>query len=250
MINFLKYIILIFTCFICLTCSKKPEGINIQVYDPFMNQPIADASVSLIEMSLSNSGGNCNIIKTISTDGNGDALMTSVSLSTKSKYNYFVVVSNAYGKDAIYSCANHSSDDYLPKTNAIINKKIYYYADAIDWKINISNLNSGINNFNSISTDSISIQIFRDFEYFSDLKSDLNGSKELVRIINLNTTVYNSLNPVNPNSYSCCTYNYLDKIYPGKYKVIVFKNKSGVTSTNTYTEYVLPVQQYHFNVNW
>lgn len=137
------------------------------------------------------------------------------------------------------------------KQNKRSQKKIYYYSDAIDWKLNINNLNSSTDNFNSVSTNSISIHIFRDFDYYPDLKSELNGSKSSIMEIQLNNTIYTSLtNPSNPDVYTCCEYNYLSKIYPGKYKLIINKNKSGIMTSDTITEKVLPTEPFQFNITW
>lgn len=122
----LYYFLIFVVCIVFLTCKKKNDGISIQVIDPFLNQPVANSEVSLIEI---NSGGvfsskdECKVIKTITTDAEGNAFMENNKFRRREKYDYFLVVSNAYGHDVSYSCSNHPVDDYLPKTKQTITKK-------------------------------------------------------------------------------------------------------------------------------
>ena len=62
-------------------------------------------------------------------------------------------------------------------------------------------------------------------------------------------SIYTILN--NPESYSCCEYNYLTKIFPGKYKIVLYKKQNNVVSQISYTENVVPnVNNYVFNIDW
>ncbi len=250
----ITYLSVFASLLILCTCKKQPDSIIISTIDPFMNKPIPYAKIGLIERSLNGgvfSGGyECEIINTFETDENGSLIIEKTKFKTKKSVDYFVTVLNAYGKDLFYSCGNRKEADILPKTNASITKKIYAYGSSIDWKFNINSLNS--QGFGSLSTDYIKIKIYRDFEYFVDLVDNLNGSKQFIKEINLDKITYENLNnPTSPETYSCCTYNYLDKIYPGKYKVQVIKNKNGVQSNYTFTEYVSPnVNIYYFNIDW
>ncbi len=107
--------------------QKKPDGIHVTLYDPLLDQPIANAELSLVEFSYSggvfNGSGNCAVINTARTNSNGDANFTKAKLRNNSKYNYFIAVSNVYGKDVHYSSANHPSDDYLQKINTLYTKR-------------------------------------------------------------------------------------------------------------------------------
>ncbi|MFN7911373.1 MAG: hypothetical protein ACK5QC_06080 [Bacteroidota bacterium] len=250
----IKYILFINLLFFALTCKKKPDGINIKAIDPFMNQPIAYAKVGLIERELKGglfSGGyNCKIIKQLETDANGNAFMNNVKFKTNKSIDYFITVLNAYGKDLSYSCGNHKESDLLQKTNNTINKTVYAYGRDIDWKINLNKLYS--QNFGGLNTDSIIVKVYRDYGYFDDLIDNWNGSKQFVQSMVLNKKYYQSLyNPSNPETYTCCTYNYLNKIFPGNYKIEVTKNKNGILTSYSYNELVSPhVNIYYFNIDW
>lgn len=246
----------VFAIFLMLwTCKKRPDSIVITAIDPFMNKPIPFAKIGLIQRSLNGgvfSGGyECKIIKSFETDECGNLSIEKAKFKTKKSVDYFVTVINAYGKDLTFSCGNRNEDDMLPKTNASITKKVYAYGVKIDWQFKINKLNS--NGFGSLPSDYIMIKIFRDYTYYEDFVDNWNGSKAMVKQISLNKTVYDNLyNPTNPESYSCCPYNYIDdKLFPGNYRIEVTKNKNGTQTTYSYNEVVSPFNNiYNFNLDW
>lgn len=249
--QFTKIFYLLFAIIIYSTCKKRPDGIYINVIDPLLNQVISGAKVAIIEQKLSGgflSGGyECKVIASKETDQNGNVCFEKVKFKNNSSINYFAVVLEAYGKELFWSCGNHKTDDFLKKTNKKIEKTVYAYAEKIDWQVKINKLNSG--GFGTNLSDSLSVKIYRDFDYFDDFIDDLNGSKNAVDQIILNKSIYTILN--NPESYSCCEYNYLTKIFPGKYKIVLYKKQNNVVSQISYTENVVPnVNNYVFNIDW
>jgi hypothetical protein len=237
------------------TCKKRPDAIIIKVIDPLFDKPIPNAKVGLIEQDINGGlftgGYTCKTIKQGVSDAFGNVTFEGVKLKTNKSNNYFLVVLNAYDEDLFFSCSNRKADDFIPKTRKVINKTVFAHADYIDWQLKINKLNSG--GFSNLNTDSISVTLHRDFAYYFDFDDlDLNGSKKNLGTISLNKASYQILtNPSNPDDYTCCPYNYLSKIYPGRYKVIVTKNKGGILSTSTHYENVSPfTSKYYFNIDW
>jgi hypothetical protein len=108
--NLLKYFVVLALCLFCLTCKKKTT-IKVEVFNFALNEPIANATVALVERKLNNFGASysCNEIETRTTDANGECSFDREKLKTNSKYQYYFAITSAYGIQQSYPCAGKTS---------------------------------------------------------------------------------------------------------------------------------------------
>ena len=110
----MKQVILILVAIVISFVScKKETNIDVTVYNYAMGEPVADATVVLLEQSGTTGSGStssCKVIATATTDNNGHCVFSKEKLRTSSSYQYACNVSNAYGKDQTYTCGQKSSN--------------------------------------------------------------------------------------------------------------------------------------------
>ena len=112
MIHYKTYLSILI-CLVLFTACKKETNIDVTVYNYAMGEPVADATVVLLEQSgTTGSGSNasCKVIATATTDNNGHCVFSKEKLRTSSSYQYACNVSYAYGKDQSYTCGQKSSN--------------------------------------------------------------------------------------------------------------------------------------------
>ncbi|MBL7921599.1 MAG: hypothetical protein JNJ40_14890 [Bacteroidia bacterium] len=247
-------ILFLISAFALSTCRKKPESILIKVYNPFYDEGVAGAEISVIETKENSITKNyeCQTLKHVTMNSQGEALFYDTKLRKGDKYTYVVRVSKAY--DATVSnanlCGNFEGDNVIPKTNSSVSVQIIYVPPfQAGWAIKIINLNVG--GFGSFSNDSISVRVFQDFGYVEGWDdqykgSQFNGSKREIASLNLSPlSVPNNTDIVKyPESQFFPT-------YFGKHKVLVYKKKSGIVTSTTYTEVIRHDEFIHeFVVAW
>ena len=100
-------------CIVLFTSCKKETNIDVTVYNYAMAEPVADATVVLLEQTGDAGGGSgasCKVIATATTDNNGHCVFSKEKLRTSSSYKYACNVSYAYGKDQTYTCGQKASN--------------------------------------------------------------------------------------------------------------------------------------------
>lgn len=236
------------------TCTKKPESIKVQVYNPFYDQGVAGAEITLVETKENSFTKNfeCQVLQEVRTDAQGEALIEKAKLKKKDNYTYVVKVNKAYNETVRNAglCGNFLGDHVLPKTNEAITMQLIYMPPfQTGWSIKITNLKGS--GFGSSSKDSISVRVFQDFGFVEGWDdqfngSQFNGSKREIGSLNLNPAGV----PINADSVSYPQSQFFPTPF-GKHKVVVYKKKSGVVTTNTYTETILHTEFIHeFVVAW
>lgn len=110
MVRALKYLAVLAICFVSYTCKKK-TSIDVNVLNYRLDEPVANAKVVLIERELSTFGNtySCNEIASARTDANGNCNFDKEKLKDRSKFEYFLVVAEAYGKAQTYPCGGKTS---------------------------------------------------------------------------------------------------------------------------------------------
>ena len=113
MIKIVRYIIIIFSL-LCFTCKKRTD-IRVRVFNPALNEYVANATVVLIERKGVGSGGiftsntSCNEIATAVSDINGYCTFDRKKLKTAAKYFYFCSIKESWGEQQFYTCAGRTS---------------------------------------------------------------------------------------------------------------------------------------------
>ena len=100
-------------CIVLFTSCKKETNIDVTVYNYAMAEPVADATVVLLEQTGDAGGGSgasCKVIATATTDNNGHCVFSKEKLRTSSSYKYACNVSYAYGKNQTYTCGQKASN--------------------------------------------------------------------------------------------------------------------------------------------
>jgi hypothetical protein len=230
-------LVLFFISLFCSTCKKKTT-IKVKVFNYALNEPIANATVALVERKLS--GGlfaadySCEELMSLQTDANGECSFNEEKLRDKKKYTYFFGITNAYGLAQSYPCGGKSSG-FIKVGGA---------------QTTILNLSS-FNGFIKIRESNL-------------LNPSQNGDSLILLI---NSSIYNLPNDNNPqggggvlNSYSY----YGDKGYPypgilnsneietpcGIKIVKVRKRKMGVVTTSVDTVKIYPNETKIIEINW
>ena len=108
----LKYSLLFTVCLLCLTCKKK-TSLTATAFNYALNEPIAGATVVLVERKenggLSGSNNSCKEIASATTDENGKCHFDKEKLKTNKKYTYFLAITSAYDLPQGYPCTGKTS---------------------------------------------------------------------------------------------------------------------------------------------
>jgi len=109
-IKYLLYIII----FISLTTCKKKTSIRVKLFNPALNEYVANAKIVLVERKETITKTTCEEIATAITDNNGTCYFDKEKLKSTSKYQYFCAVSESWGVQQSYPCTGKASR-YLSK---------------------------------------------------------------------------------------------------------------------------------------
>lgn len=111
MVKFIKHTAVAALLLTLVTCKKKTT-IDVQVFDYALNEPVANAKVVLVERKESgvfSSDASCNEIATSITDAYGNCSFDKEKLKTSSSYQYFMAITESYGKAQSYPCGGKTS---------------------------------------------------------------------------------------------------------------------------------------------
>lgn len=245
---------LVISLFVLCACNKKPELISIKVYDPFYDRGVEGAQVTLVAIkgNTQTHEYNCDPIKYIATDSEGQGFIKDAKFRKNEKFTYILKVSRAYDADVKSAgiCGIRAEDAELPKTDGTVDVQLLYVAPfQTGWAIKITNLKT--NGFGKAPDDSIAVKIFDDFGYVEGWDnqyqgSQFNGSKREAAAFSLK--MFPGLVTEEVAKFPESAY------YPmhyGKHKVSVRKRKGGIVRDTTYTETVRHDEFIHeFVVKW
>lgn len=218
------------------TCKKKTD-IEVKVYNPYIEEYVANATVVIVAKKGESGGGlfsgraSCSEIATATTDVNGIAHFDNQKLKTREGYKYFGVVKEAWGVTKSYPCGGYQGS-YLDKgkSNSILLTE--YTEGSINVQVN--------NMFNpAIAGDSIIFKSNRLAVYDPKFGGNI-GEAFLFGI----EEEYNA-----STSYPNVTIGNSTPLY-GKIRVYIRKRKMGVVTTTIDTIKAYPNQTTTIQVNW
>jgi 5-hydroxyisourate hydrolase-like protein (transthyretin family) len=110
------------------TSCKKETTITVKVFNPALNEYVANATVVLLESKSS----NCTEIASGITDNNGAVVFSKEKLHTSSSYKYYFGVKERWGIAHANACGTQAQN-YLEvgKTQEV---QISDYVDSINFK--------------------------------------------------------------------------------------------------------------------
>jgi hypothetical protein len=235
--TYYKIYLSILICLVIFISCKKETNIDVTVYNYAMGEPVADATVVLLEQSgTTGSGSNasCKVIATATTDNNGHCVFSKEKLSTSSSYQYACNVSNAYGKDQTYTCGQKSSNLLqVGKTNELTLNLSYFEAYI---QVQINNVLTP-----SQSGDSLAIGIATPKYQVPDQPYPFGGG-------GVTSGVYSTTSSQYPFSTSILWAP--QKTNAGKNSVYIRKRKMGVVTVIYDTIKIQPYQTGTYTVNW
>jgi len=109
-----KYILLLLCVVVFNTCKKK-TSIRVRLFNPALNEYVANAKIVLIERKGVGGGGffgggaSCKEIAEATTDRNGECFFDKEKLRTSENYFYFCSVKESWGVSQYYTCAGRTS---------------------------------------------------------------------------------------------------------------------------------------------
>ena len=223
-----QLISLIILTLVFSTCKKKTT-ITVKVFNPALNEYVAGAVVSLLEIKDSKgfigigAKTDCNEIATATTDANGIATFDKEKLRTANKYKYKLAIKESWGISHKNPCGSQTQD-YIDvgKTQEI---QLSDYLE-IEYKVeyNSSYLNP------SMSGDSL-ISVIQPMVYYDPMIGHTQGGGGGDYII----LTYNNNYPITTTTYSQKT-----TIFANRLVVTTRKRKMGVASTTVDTVRAYP----------
>ncbi len=111
--NKFKIIIIIIIIAVYSICCKKKTTIDIQVFNPLLQEYVSGAKVVLVEKEenggIFNPKSTCLEIAECTTDNNGNCYFDKEKLKTKNKISYFCAIKESWGVQQSYPCTGKSS---------------------------------------------------------------------------------------------------------------------------------------------
>lgn len=234
LIKAFKKIIMFSMCLVCLTCKKKTT-IHVKVFNPALNEYVAGAVISLMEIKDGSlfSKDECNEIATATTDGNGIAQFDKEKLRKKNKYHYKLGIKESWGIAHQNPCGSQTQD-YLDvgKTQEV------QLSDYMETSLNVQ-YNNLLNP--SISGDSLTV-VINTAVYYDPMSGRTQGGGGV--FISFPHNGDGSYPYPSPLSYSSVKFN------AGKLVVVLHKRKMGVVSDTMYTVKAYPNQSNIIQINW
>ena len=224
-------------CIVLFTSCKKETNIDVTVYNYAMAEPVADATVVLLEQTGDAGGGSgasCKVIATATTDNNGHCVFSKEKLRTSSSYKYACNVSFAYGKDQTYTCGQKASNLLqVGKTN-----ELTLNLSTFDAYVRVQ-INNELNP--SQSGDSLIIGINSPKYQAPDQSYPYGGGGVYTAFPYYGCSGY----PFNSSILTSA-----DKTNAGKNSVYIRKRKMGVVTVQYDTIKIQPYQTDTYTVNW
>jgi hypothetical protein len=102
---------LLFISILILFCScKKKTSIKTQVFNYALGEPIANATIVIVERHQNGwTNTSCREIASATTDSNGECEFDKEKLRRRGSYDYFLAIGNAYGQPQSYPCGGKTS---------------------------------------------------------------------------------------------------------------------------------------------
>jgi hypothetical protein len=142
---------------VSLTTCKRKTTITIRVFNPALDEYVANAKVVLIERKGEGSGGflvpaaSCKEIAEVTSDANGYCSFDKERLKINNNRTYFCSIKESWGKTQFYTCAGRTSGFIdVGKTQDII------VSDEADGNLQVQ-FNNALNP--SISGDSLIVSL-------------------------------------------------------------------------------------------
>ncbi|MBL7910762.1 MAG: hypothetical protein JNJ41_06895 [Bacteroidia bacterium] len=107
MIKLFKYLVFGFVLVIIVTCKKK-TSIRVKLFNPALNEYVANGTVVLVEKKGDSGGGifsgtsSCKEVASAVTDANGECYFDNEKL--RSNRDYFLAVKESWGSEQGYPC--------------------------------------------------------------------------------------------------------------------------------------------------
>lgn len=231
--NFLKYSLLIF-CFAFLTTCKKKTSIKVKLFNPALNEYVANAKIVLVERKQTARETSCIEIASTVTDNSGTCFFNKEKLKSTSKFQYYCAVTESWGVQQFYPCAGKTSR-YLSKGD----EQDWLMTDYADGFLQIQ-YNNLLNP--SQPDDSLIVSIYTAV-YTDPIEGITQGGGSVFG----DYSYYNVSNP--PNYPSVMTFN-STKTLGGRKVVNIRKRKLGIVTTLHDTIRVYPGQTKLYQINW
>lgn len=232
----LYYIIgVLFFVTLCFSCRKKTD-IEVRLFNPLLNENVSQAKLAIVERKGSSGffgNSECKEIAVATTNENGIALFNSEKLKTDNKYQYFVVIKEAWGIANNYPCGGYNGSN-LKKggTNQIIKSDL---SNGALVKLKINNLFTPV-----LSGDSLSYRIVL-LEAMNPETGYIEGGGGVFS----NGIDYNSA-----KTYSSVMYSSEVNSIGGRVSVYIRKKKLGVITQVYDTLKIYPNQLKIIEINW
>lgn len=233
MINLLKYVLII-VCLVFLTTCKKKTTIKVKLFNPALNEYVANAKIVLVERKQTARETTCMEIASAVTDNNGNCYFDKEKLRSTSKYQYYCAVTESWGVQQSYPCAGKSSR-FLSKGD----EQDWLMTDYADGYLQVQ-LNNLLNP--SQPADSLIVDIFSAV-YYDPLLGHTQGGGGLFIAL-----PYHDIN--NPPNYPAVILDNPIKTLGGRKVVRIRKRKFGVVTTQIDTIKVYPGQTKLYQINW
>jgi hypothetical protein len=212
--------------------------VHIQVYNYAMGEPIANATVLLLESrvtgGLFSGSSTCKTIASATTNGNGECTFDNEKLRKDKSYLYACNVSYAYGKDQFYTCGQkYGNAIQVGKTNTqVLNVSSF---DAYV-RVQINNLLSP-----SSTVDSLVISINTPKYQAPDQAFPFGGGGVMGGVYTTNSPYY---------PFPASLLSNIQKTDAGKNSVYIRKRKMGVVTVIYDTIKIQPDQTGIYTINW
>ena len=103
---------LLVLCAFSLSCKKKTT-IDAKVFNYALNEPVANATVVLVERKVGSGlfGGayNCTEIASATTDADGNCSFDKEKLKTRKSFDYYLAITKAYNVPQTYPCGGKTN---------------------------------------------------------------------------------------------------------------------------------------------
>lgn len=236
MINFFKYLLIVI-CLVSLTTCKKKTSIKVMVFNPALNEYVANAKVALVERKGEGSlfgDVSCEEIASATTNNNGECFFEKEKLRSTNKYQYFCAVTNSWGIQQAYSCVGKSSN-FLLKGR----EQDWLVTDYGEGYLQVQ-YNNLLNP--SQPNDSLIVSIFT-AEYYDPILGHSQGGGSVFGAF----PFHDINNP--PNNPAVITLNSI-KTLSGRKVAKIRKRKFGNVTTSIDTIKIYPNQTKVFQINW
>ena len=215
------------------TCKKK-TSIRVRLFNPALNEYVANAKIVLVERKETITKTTCNEIENATTDNNGECLFDKEKLKSTNKHQYFCAVTESWGVQQSYPCVGKASR-FLKKGS----EQDWLMTDYADGYLQIQ-FNNLLNP--SQPNDSLIVDIFT-AKYTDPLDGYAQGGGSVFG----NFPFHDANNP--PNNPSVILLDPI-KTQGGRKVAKIRKRKFGIVTSRIDTIKVYPGQTKLYQINW